>query len=252
MREELDKQLCEKYPILYKDRHGDRRKTCMRFGFSCGDGWFKIIDELSARLEGINKKRGEDEPKVVAAQVKEKFGGLRFYIDGGDDEAYLMIDGIESLSFKICEFCGEPGRLREGSWLKTRCDKCQADHESANFKMYILVKESIKNWEGKAKDLPAGSAMVAVAHASLACYLKFKDAPNMVRWLAHSFKKVVCKVSDEEFEKAKELGGRLKAVEAPHHVVMTESMYGNQEVAIAFCPREEGSDPFFENLKLYK
>ena len=50
-------------------------------------------------------------------QIKEKFGGLRFYTD--ED-----LDDIEDESYTICEECGEPGKPRPGGWIKTRCDKC--------------------------------------------------------------------------------------------------------------------------------
>jgi len=86
-------------------------------------------------------------------------------------------------------------------------------------KMYILVKDSI----------PLGFAMVAVAHASLAGYLKFKDSAEMQEWLEISFKKVVCRVSETEFEQAKG---------CPDHFVLTESALEGREVAIVFKPRK--------------
>ena len=46
MNENLDKQLCEKYPLLFKDRNADMRTTAMVWGFCHGDGWFNIIDTL--------------------------------------------------------------------------------------------------------------------------------------------------------------------------------------------------------------
>jgi len=50
MREELDKQLVEKYPLLYRDRHAPMTETAMCWGFCCGEGWYNIIDTLSALL----------------------------------------------------------------------------------------------------------------------------------------------------------------------------------------------------------
>ncbi len=44
-------------------------------------------------------------------------------------------------------------------------------------KMYILVHE----------DIPLGIAMTAVAHASLAAYLEFKDTPEVQEWLMGRF-----------------------------------------------------------------
>lgn len=61
-------------------------------------------------------------PQVTAAQVKEKFGTLRFYFDGGDEKIYTMVDLAESFSARTCEVCGSPGKLREGGWVTTRCD----------------------------------------------------------------------------------------------------------------------------------
>lgn len=62
-------------------------------------------------------------PQVVASQVKEKFGGLRFYVEGGDDVTSAMIDMAESLSVVTCEECGSPGRQRGAGWIVTLCDK---------------------------------------------------------------------------------------------------------------------------------
>lgn len=99
-------------------------------------------------------------------------------------------------------------------------------------KMYILIKESI----------PLGFAVLASAHASLAAYLEFKDTPEVAGWLSGPFYKVVCKVTDEEFDKA-------KAVE--DHVVLTESALDGQEVALAFKPREEWPK-MFRFLRLFR
>ena len=92
-------------------------------------------------------------------------------------------------------------------------------------KMYILIKESV----------PIGHALVAAAHASLATYLRFQDADEMRQWLSGRFYKVVCKVTDNEFEQAKL---------TPDHVVITESSMQGQEVAMGFRPREEWPKPF--------
>ena len=92
-------------------------------------------------------------------------------------------------------------------------------------KMYILIKEMVPN----------KFAPVIAAHASLACYKKFEEEEQMQKWINSVFKKVVCKVNDKEFENAKK---ELK------NIVLTESALGNEEVCIAFCPREEYSKQF--------
>ena len=51
MNEVLDNQLCEKFPKLFSDRHGDMKETCMVWGFSHGDGWFNIIWALCSNIQ---------------------------------------------------------------------------------------------------------------------------------------------------------------------------------------------------------
>ena len=51
MNEALDKQLCERFPKLFKDRNGDMMTTAMCWGFEHGDGWFNIIHALCANIQ---------------------------------------------------------------------------------------------------------------------------------------------------------------------------------------------------------
>ena len=60
--------------------------------------------------------------QVIVSQVKEKFGGLRFYIDYGDDTIYGMIRMAESMSYRTCEVCGNPGEPNSEGWISTRCE----------------------------------------------------------------------------------------------------------------------------------
>lgn len=59
--------------------------------------------------------------QVVAAQVKEKFGGLRFYYDGGDEYINGLAAMAESMSYITCEECGSPGAPTSGGWVRTLC-----------------------------------------------------------------------------------------------------------------------------------
>ena len=119
MKEDLELSLVKKYPILYQNYKGDMRKTCMAWGMECGDGWFKLLDELSKKLESYG---------VIAAQVKEKWGGLSFYLESCNedvfDKAHEAVGEAESLSYKTCEKCGKPGKRRSGGWIIVLCDNC--------------------------------------------------------------------------------------------------------------------------------
>ena len=51
MREELDKKLCAKYPRIFRDRRAPMNRTAMCWGFSHGDGWYNIIDQMCANIQ---------------------------------------------------------------------------------------------------------------------------------------------------------------------------------------------------------
>lgn len=92
-------------------------------------------------------------------------------------------------------------------------------------KMYILMK----------REVPDKMVPVITAHASLACFRKFEQTENMQAWINGIFNKVVCVVNETEFANAKN---------EQDHIVLTESALDNQEVCIAFSPREEYSKMF--------
>jgi hypothetical protein len=87
-------------------------------------------------------------------------------------------------------------------------------------KMYIIVKNNV----------PDKLVPVITAHASLACYKKYEDNEDMIKWINGVFKKVVCIASNIEFD------GLKKETD---FIALTESSLDNREVSLAFCPREE-------------
>lgn len=89
--------------------------------FECNDGWFKIIDDMSAEIHYIILKT---KCSCRVAQIKEKYGTLRVYMDTSLDEIDKIIDKAEGLSGKTCEICGEAGQLRGNTWFSTYCDDC--------------------------------------------------------------------------------------------------------------------------------
>ena len=62
-------------------------------------------------------------PQVVASQVKEKFGTLRFYYSGGDGYIAGLMQMAESMASVTCDECGAPGDTgNSGGWIAVRCD----------------------------------------------------------------------------------------------------------------------------------
>ena len=130
MRKDLDDLLCKRYPKIFRDRHAPMTETAMCWGFEVGDGWFDIINNacnlIQSHTDWKNKyAKSEDEKvtQVVASQIKEKFGELRFYYDGGDDYVRGVAAMAEQMSTVTCETCGKPGKLRGRGWIYTACDE---------------------------------------------------------------------------------------------------------------------------------
>lgn len=161
MDRRYDRYLVQKYEPLYRDRFSPMTHTAMCWGFSVGDGWFNIINRLSALLcsEWLNAKADYDyikdregclmfdgkpsefntiitteriqnaklamdeasEKVPVATQVKEKYGTLRFYVSNGNDKHYNYINFAESMSAVTCEVCGDKGKISNYGWAETRC-----------------------------------------------------------------------------------------------------------------------------------
>jgi len=89
--------------------------------FPVGDGWKPLVEKLVADIASIDTS-------VMVSQVKEKFGGLRFYIYSGTPEVWKLIDKAERASYTICEECGDKAEQRsvgKYGWIYTRCDKCR-------------------------------------------------------------------------------------------------------------------------------
>lgn len=127
MNKELDDKLCQKYPKIFIDRNADKRSTAMCWGFNCDDGWYWLIDNLCSQLQWDtdNNNKDNNHPQIIASQVKEKFGGLRFYVQEASTEQYSIINWAESLSYHICENCGSTKNIgRTQGWIKTICKEC--------------------------------------------------------------------------------------------------------------------------------
>jgi hypothetical protein len=125
--DEFAKRMEEKYPKMFAGQYG---------GFAVGTGWWPIIETLCANIQSYtdwwNKNR-ETRPvveQVVVEQIKEKFGGLRFYYTGGDDQISGMVRMAESWASHSCEECGAPGTSGGKGWIRTLCPAHRAEADA--------------------------------------------------------------------------------------------------------------------------
>lgn len=135
MRKELTDQLFADFPTLYAGKDEPLTQNLMGFGFECGDGWEPLIRKLSEQLTFL--ALAENSP-VKAVQVKEKYGTLRFYVDGATEIMDACIEAAERRSGQTCEVCGERGSIRSGGWIQTLC--AQHAYDS---------KRQISDWEAE-------------------------------------------------------------------------------------------------------
>ena len=135
--EDFEKRMHERFPGMFSNPYG---------GFAVGKGWWPIIEilceNIQRHIDWKNSTRSmllKDNPydikvpdeleQVVVAQIKEKFGTLRFYYDGGDDVIRGMVKMAEAWADSSCEECRAPGSRRSGGWVRTLCDTHEEIHQ---------------------------------------------------------------------------------------------------------------------------
>lgn len=116
-------QLEHQFPDMLSKHYG---------GLDIAYGWVKIVFAIMQTIknheDNLLRQRGpeyfgtEYHP-VIVDQIKEKFGGLRFYYSGGDGYVDGLVTMAEQWAEQTCEICGERGELRKLGWMRTLCDE---------------------------------------------------------------------------------------------------------------------------------
>jgi ribosomal protein S27AE len=119
MNRELENALVLSYPAIYRSLQPRFSGSSL---FECDDGWYRIIDELSRKLE-VESCRSH----LVAFEVREKLGSLRFLLRGEVTDAVdNWLTEAARLSQRTCERCGQPATLRghKDGRVRTLCPTC--------------------------------------------------------------------------------------------------------------------------------
>lgn len=106
--EKLEQEIINKYPYMFELMKVESPHYPIRYGFACDNGWMPLLEIL---FKGIAEL--DTEKAVRIFDIKEKFGGLRFYIEFStsvtkeySDSIYNLINKAEAASYNICERCG--------------------------------------------------------------------------------------------------------------------------------------------------
>lgn len=130
-REEYTKYMAENYPNMFVGLNKSMQETCMCWGFDIGCGWYHVLDSLCSKLKEIELQTG-----IVCEfmQVKEKFGGARFYYQPRSENCTLerdrmqvwtsIISNLVSLHEDYCDHvddvlgtnCNPEDKIVIGSW----------------------------------------------------------------------------------------------------------------------------------------
>lgn len=163
MDKDKEKELLTTFNDIFRDYfEKDIRQSCMSWGIACGNGWYGIIYQLCSDITKLTKDK---DIEVIADQVKEKFGGLRFYYHTKgkrnsrfwysirtffythrwgrqynyvvklrmkffmttEEKIEKLVREAEIKSVETCEVCGQPGTRGDGGWVRTLCKKCEKD-----------------------------------------------------------------------------------------------------------------------------
>jgi len=90
---------------------------------SCPNGWLGLLEQACGHIVTIAPR--EQLAKLRTAQLKEKFGTLRWYLEGNFPRITSTAMAAGMLSASLCAACGDTGTMRnhEG-WYITLCDAC--------------------------------------------------------------------------------------------------------------------------------
>ncbi len=148
-----------------------------------GPGWRGLIDtlcsQISSKLEAAKRQlkyskedtTGRYADKIptleaevekhlselpIIRQVKEKFGGLRFYVDADKADipaVYNYIRFAEEMSMCMCEQCGAPGEARSDGWTKVLCDRHHRERMDEQIAAYGITQYRFRSASKSSDDL---------------------------------------------------------------------------------------------------
>lgn len=130
------------------------------FGVECDKGWYPLIEPIVKWVQKYNEEHPENERPIEFMQIKEKWGGLRIYVNYGTKELYDMIEKAETDSYDVCEICGsreDVGEKYDG-WYNTWCHKCTLErvklrNNPIKFRRNSNKKTYLIHPDGKEEDI---------------------------------------------------------------------------------------------------
>lgn len=134
-------ELIEKYPEIFRPYEGNPGYVNY---LDIPRGWLPLVDLMCGviqdyinrgkTIENPDKAGGpnyitEPIPQVVCSQVKEKYGGLRFYTFGHDSYVEGVIKMATLVARNTCQDCGSNDDVKTTGmhWISTQCKTCRKE-----------------------------------------------------------------------------------------------------------------------------
>ena len=136
---ERNRELIERFPFLYDPDEPD-----FTWLDAMPDGWRmafgeKMCEEIREALVSENALK-----TYRIYQVKEKYGGLRWYDSGRTYKVDKIVNKYEMLSYRTCVDCGEPATCMSTGYILPFCDRCAREEESHFMPRFIPIDEYMR------------------------------------------------------------------------------------------------------------
>ncbi len=104
-------ELYEKFPHLYRERTAPLESSDMGWGFQCENGWYKIIYEMSKKIDKISP--GGEHAPAISLVSRHEDGTLHVAVRNTTPPVADIVMNAREQSRLTCEFCAyTPAFLR--------------------------------------------------------------------------------------------------------------------------------------------
>lgn len=148
--------LCWRYPFLkfWNCKKKFFQTSC--YYYCIPEGWRKAfgIQMIREINEALYRAGGRKQVKEYSVcDVKEKYGGLRWYDDGAPCEVHKIIEKYDHISYHTCIKCGRPATVRTTGWICPYCDEHIPEHQNY---VHFGHKHGMSwyGWEGNMDNVP--------------------------------------------------------------------------------------------------
>ena len=113
------------WPEGYKYRYEETWLDCLPRGWRKAFG-IQLCKELKKAIDDNHLEN------YAVHQVKEKWGELCWYDEGGNKNTYEIVEKYEILSHEKCKICGRPTEYMTRDWIGYYCGRCARKFKDFN------------------------------------------------------------------------------------------------------------------------